>query len=353
MPLPVLMDATWLDGAVQFNGLELRRSDTALFNGDGSPLGVRGGIVRHGDSSLAVTVNASDQITIQPGAAVIPGNVGVANGVYRAALPAAETGQLDPRNATNPRIDRVVFRVLDTSVVNTHGAFTGRVEVLAGAPSATPANTMQDLPSLAIELARVTVPATGGGAATVDSSFRQYASALGGVLPVSTVARLPAAPNAKWLRAVALDTGREYTWDGNLWLSGIWTAYTPIWTGTGGNPVLGNGSLSGRFQIINQKTMLFYISLGIGSTTTFGAGRWEFSLPHAPIGYADGFTTFGRALVRDAGTRNYGCDVVFTSPNRVHLWRDAGAAEATVTPTTPMPWAASDFMTLLGTCEIS
>lgn len=222
MPLPVSMDATWLDGAVQFNGQELRRADSGLFVGEGSsPLGVLGGVARHNDNSLMVTVNASDLITIQPGAAIIPGNAGVGNGVYRTALGAAETGQLAARNATNPRMDRVIYRVLDTSVVGSHGAYTGRIEVLTGAPNATPANGMVTLPTLAIELARITVPATGGGVATVDSTWRSYAAAIGGTLPVPSAARLPATPNAKWLKAVALDTGKEYLWTGTQWVPEI------------------------------------------------------------------------------------------------------------------------------------
>lgn len=218
MPLPVSMDATWLDGAVQFNGQELRRADSGLFVGEGSaPLGVWGGVVRHNDNSLMVTVNASDLITIQPGAAVIAANAGVGNGVYRTALGAAETGQLAARNATNPRMDRVIYRVLDTSVVGSHGAYTGRIEVLTGEPNATPANGMVALPSLAIELARITVPATGGGVATVDSTWRTYAAAIGGVLPVPSVSRLPAS-GAKWTEAVAIDTGLEYRWSGSAWV---------------------------------------------------------------------------------------------------------------------------------------
>jgi hypothetical protein len=214
MPLPVSMDATWLNGSTQFNAQELRRADAAEFNGDGSAFGVRGGIVRHGDQSLVVTVNASDVVTIQPGAVVVPGNSGVGNGCYRSALGAAETGNLTARNATNPRIDLVVFRVYDDDVVTTHNLYTGRIEVIAGTPAASP--VAPALPSLAVELARITVPATGGGAATVDSSQRQYVSGIGAELTVASFARLPASA-AKYQRARALDTGVEYEWTGTAW----------------------------------------------------------------------------------------------------------------------------------------
>lgn len=214
MPLPVSMDATWLNGSTSFNAQELRRADAAEFNGDGTAFGVRGGIVRHGDNSLAVTVNASDVVTVQPGAVVVPGNSGVGNGCYRSALGAADTGNLTARNATNPRIDLVVFRVLDDDVVTTHDAYTGRIEIIAGTPAASP--VVPALPSLAVELARITVPATGGGTATVDSSHRQYASAVSADLVVASFARLPTSA-AKWQKAIALDTGLEYVWTGTAW----------------------------------------------------------------------------------------------------------------------------------------
>lgn len=214
MPLPVSMDATWLNGSTSFNAQELRRADAAEFNGDGSAFGVRGGIVRHGDQSLVVTVNASDVVTIQPGAVVIPGNSGVGNGCYRSALGAAETGNLAARSATNPRIDLVVFRAYDDDVVTTHNLYTGRIEIIAGTPAASP--VAPALPALAVELARITVPASGAGAATVDSSQRQYASGIGAELTVASFARLPASA-AKYQRARALDTGLEYVWSGTTW----------------------------------------------------------------------------------------------------------------------------------------
>jgi hypothetical protein len=221
MPLPVSMDATWMGNVsnpIQFNAQELRRADSAGFGGDGSAFGVRGGIVRHGDNSLVVTVNASDVVTVQPGAVVIPGNSGVGNGCYCSALGAAETGNLTARNATNPRIDLVVYRVLDDDVVTTHDAYTGRIEIIAGVPAASP--VAPALPALAVELARITVPASAGGAATVDSTWRTFAAAIGAPLPVTTAARLPANPNAKWLEAFAVDTGREYRWNGVGWQEG-------------------------------------------------------------------------------------------------------------------------------------
>jgi hypothetical protein len=222
--LPTDVDSTWVNPASKaLDAGELRRADAAMFAGDGSAIGARGGIVRHGDSSLAVTVDASDVVTVQPGAVVIPGNAIDGTGCYRSALPAAVTGSLSARDATNARIDLIVFRQLDTDVVGTHGAYTARVDKITGTPSATP--SAPALPSMAVELARVTVPASGGGAASVDSSYRTFASAIGGRIVVSTATRLPASAATGQL-AVALDTLTEYEWDGSSWVGG-WKSFTP------------------------------------------------------------------------------------------------------------------------------
>lgn len=128
-----------------------------------------------------------------------------------------------------------------------------------------------------------------------------------------------------------------------------WTSYTPTWTATTTNPAIGNGSISGRY-IEQGKTITFYISVGMGGTTTYGSGRWEFSLPKTAISYVYA-TPLGRATANDTGTRAYGCDVWFSTTTKVALWRDAGATEAVVTPTTPHTWASTDTLFIMGTYE--
>jgi len=217
MPFPSLVDATWVNpSSVSYDARELRNADSAMFNGDGTAFGVLGGIVRHGDASLLVTVNTSDVVTVQPGAVVLPGKTGGAEyGCYRTALRAVETGALATRNATNPRIDLVVFQQLDTDVAAASGGYRAQVAIITGTAAASP--VAPTLPDLAVELGRINVPAVGGGNATVDRSFARYAASLGGILPVATQARLPTV-ETKWDRAVAIDTGQEFRWDGTTWL---------------------------------------------------------------------------------------------------------------------------------------
>jgi hypothetical protein len=204
MPTITTVDATW-DTGVTLDAAELRRADTAMFLGDGSANGVRGGVVRHGDTSLAVSVNGSDQVTVQPGAFVIPAATGL--GIYRGSLPAATSAVgLSARNGTNPRIDLIVIQVTGTAAV---------VKTIDGTPGASPSPPA--LPAQHIELARANVPQTGGGAVIVDSTWRSYATGLGGTLYVETSARLPGSGNQKGQRAIALDTGVVHTWDGSAW----------------------------------------------------------------------------------------------------------------------------------------
>lgn len=165
MALPFPVDGTWCNGST-FDAGDLRLADAALVG--------QAGI----SSGLAVSVDGSDVVTITPGTVVISGEDAVAGtGVYRAGTAANVTGSLAARDATNGRIDLVVFRQLDLDVVGAHGLKISRIEIIAGTPSATPA--VPTRPSMAVELARITVPASGGGSASADSSQRVQALAIG------------------------------------------------------------------------------------------------------------------------------------------------------------------------------
>lgn len=89
---------------------------------------------------------------------------------------------------------------------------------------------------------------------------------------------------------------------------GAWTAYTPAWTAST-NPAIGNGTITGRYMKIGR-TVLVEINLICGSTTTFGSGSWNFSLPAASA--ATGITKVGAAHL--LGTDRWAGQVVL-SPN--------------------------------------
>jgi hypothetical protein len=54
--------------------------------------------------------------------------------------------------------------------------------------------------------------------------------------------------------------------------------YVPTWTATVTNPSLGNGALSGSYSI-HDGLCFVNIQLNMGSTTTYGSGSWNFTLP--------------------------------------------------------------------------
>lgn len=251
MPTITTVDATW-DTGVSMDAAELRRADSAMFLGDGTANGVRGGIVRHGDSSLAVSVNGSDQVIVQPGAFVIPAATGL--GVYRGSLAAATAATaITARNSTNPRIDLIAIHATGTNAT---------VKTIDGTPGASP--VAPTLPAQHIELARITVPAVGGGAVTVDSTWRAYATGLGGDLYVENSARLPGSGNQKKQRAIALDTGTVYEWSGTAW-----TDTTPVppvntaWTN------LANTLATGALQYKRRDN---YVSVRVSASAATNSG---------------------------------------------------------------------------------
>ncbi|MFG3426131.1 hypothetical protein [Streptomyces californicus] len=59
-----------------------------------------------------------------------------------------------------------------------------------------------------------------------------------------------------------------------------WTSYTPSWTSSGTAPVIGNGSIGGRYMKVGR-TVHVFIALTWGSTTTPGSGNLSLGLPVA------------------------------------------------------------------------
>lgn len=91
------------------------------------------GIVSAGD--YAVTLTTLLGISIAPGVAYIPGLNVVDQGAYRQRMVSAAALTDDPANATNPRLDQVILRVMD-STADTSGLQEGRIEIATGTATA-------------------------------------------------------------------------------------------------------------------------------------------------------------------------------------------------------------------------
>jgi hypothetical protein len=78
-----------------------------------------------------------------------------------------------------------------------------------------------------------------------------------------------------------------------------WTIYTPTWTSTGAQPVLGNGSLTGRYVNIGA-TIIGEIRLQAGVTGfNRGSGAYHLSTPTAAV--FENLQPVGTVVMRDEG----------------------------------------------------
>ena len=124
--------------------------------------------------------------------------------------------------------------------------------------------------------------------------------------------------------------------DGVKWASATpttaWTTYTPTIRGTGW--ALGNGTLIGRYRLIDAKTVAVTIVFQVGSTTTVGSGLLTFDLPFA----AETPSIGSQALHgwANGALLSYAFGLVgWDAPTNVR--------PMTPNPTTPSGWSSSGF----------
>lgn len=180
----VAVNPSWIDG-VTLDAYRLRRIDSMLTMHNGNALGARGGVVP-GGGGLSVSVSGTT-ITVSSGIAAV---YYAGQGLYRTALTSTSTLTLNAPHATLPRIDLVYLRIWDNSV-DASGLNTADVVYLAGTAASTPAAPAPTGTVIYMPLAQITVPASGGGAATVNGSVLPYTVAAGGILPSTTTPPSP------------------------------------------------------------------------------------------------------------------------------------------------------------------
>lgn len=128
----------------------------------------------------------------------------------------------------------------------------------------------------------------GSGTAARDANW--YRSAVG-VMKTDTAIAV----------GTSLDVGTNLTvagtyGSGTNFNVGAWTTYTPTWQANTTNPVLGNGTLVGRYQRVGR-TILLHINLIPGSTTTFGSGGYFFNLPFTSANVGASYVGSAHALI--------------------------------------------------------
>lgn len=100
-----------------------------------------------------------------------------------------------------------------------------------------------------------------------------------------------------------------------------WTTYTPIWTGSVSNPVLGNSTVTGRYM--NVGATIFGEIRVVAGTSGFirGTGIYRLSLP--ANGVTENFQPIGQVVMRDEGPGvNYFGTVIFNNnqADRIELF---------------------------------
>lgn len=129
--------------------------------------------------------------------------------------------------------------------------------------------------------------------------------------------------------------------------AGAWAAFTPTWSGSGGNPSLGNGTISAAYKV-SGKSVEFRINLTWGSTTSAGSGAYGFTLPAAPVND----DACGAVLVDSSATLRWSASGWLTPASGVfRLVPGLNAGSAGVAGTVPFIFATGDQMIIGGTYE--
>lgn len=112
-------------------------------------------------------------------------------------------------------------------------------------------------------------------------------------------------------------------------------SYSPTWTSSGTQPVLGNGSLTGMFTCLGN-ILSVRISFTIGTTTSLGTGNYEWSYP---IGVTT--SLLGTAVVEKISPPTFRTGIAMPNPSlRIVIINADGALWGS---TTPIAWASGDF----------
>jgi hypothetical protein len=116
-------------------------------------------------------------------------------------------------------------------------------------------------------------------------------------------------------------------------------AYTPTLSSGGTAPVLGNGTINGRWTR-QGSTVFVTIEFTMGSTTTLGSGGLQFSLPNQSPNNLDISQVSGCVTTLHAGVLNTGVCVVPSSTQLVQLVRDTSGS---ITFNSPQTYSSGDI----------
>lgn len=132
-------------------------------------------------------------------------------------------------------------------------------------------------------------------------------------------------------------------------VSGMWQPYTPAWTAVTTDPVLGDGTIAGRYTRIGN-TVVCAGRIFMGAGTTYGSGAWRISVP---IATSQGLIGAGSAWLFDStggSTSRFPSSAYFASTTTLGFMYPAGGE---VAGTVPFAWASGDQLRWTFTYEVS
>lgn len=117
-------------------------------------------------------------------------------------------------------------------------------------------------------------------------------------------------------------------------------SYAMTWTGAGGNPAIGDGSV---YSFYTREGRLITVTIGVtmGATTTYGTGEWRFSLPITATGSTNCYGTF---IAYDSSGTLYYSGVVQVAASGTYATLIPHGAAGAATSAAPFTWASGDFV---------
>lgn len=328
----------FLQGAALPAG-DLRLADSGLLVPTGQLTNRSGVFPSAAANDLKVTAPGGLIARVAPGRCAIQGTEATAGGMqgpYLCANDANVDLAIAPTAAGQLRVDLIVARINDAAYSGAVNSFT--LEVVQGVPAAA-APAEPAAPASTLVLARIDVPAAAGAIVAGNITDRRlFTAAAGGIVPCTSTSR-PGTPYQGQVVYEA-DTDRLVRWDGAAWRIAKWlgsmAGFTPVWTASTTNPVVGNGTWDARYK---QEGSMVDVVMGFtfGSTTTLGSGTWTFGLPILPNNR--GQSNGGVYLARSGGWR-IGVPRVIPSPAGVQIVTTDSVSGAIAAAT--YAWAAGD-----------
>lgn len=239
------------------------------------------GVFPSGGADLVVAAQVSPNMTVSVGAG--QGVIPAATGAYIGTNSASVNVTITTANASNPRIDLIVFQVGDTEAGD--ASTLGQIVAIPGSPNASPSPSATPARSIALAQVRVEANTTSIVSGKV-TDVRTWAVAAGGLLLCKSSATYPATPYIG-MPIFDLTLGYRLTWDGTIWepenTTAAWTSWTPTFTGF----TLGNGTVNAKYCRVG-KALHLRIGVVFGSTSAVTSAVAA-SLPSGMATVADGY----------------------------------------------------------------